>query len=426
MEFFTYRGGRLYAEDVDVERIADEIGTPCYVYSEAAFRAQFARLAEAFAEVEPLVCYSVKANSNIAVLKLLAELGAGFDIVSGGELCRVLKAGGDPAKVVYAGVGKTRPEIEYALRSGILMFNAESRSELEAIDQVAGSLGTTAPVGLRLNPDVDPKTHRHTTTGKKENKFGIDLETAQGIIDGLGELPNIRLVGLDTHLGSPINTVEPYVHALEKVLPFLRALRSSGLDVEYLDIGGGFGIEYKGGETAAPADYAAAIVPLVKECGCRLIIEPGRYIAGNSGILLTRVLYLKHSGEKAFAICDAAMNDLIRPALYDSFHKIWPAQTDRPIAECLDARPGTDGYAAYDVVGPVCESGDFFAKGRALPRLAEGDLLSVFSAGAYGMSMSSNYNSRPRAAEVMVDGSRVSTIRERETWDDLLKQERFR
>jgi len=425
MEFFTWRGGRLYAEDVEAARIADEFGTPCYIYSEAALRTQLARLADAFAEVEPLICYSVKANSNLAILKLFSEMGAGFDIVSGGELARVLKVGGDPAKTVYAGVGKTRPEIEYALRSGILVFNAESRNELEAINEAAGRLAKTASVGLRLNPDVDPKTHRHTTTGKKENKFGIDLETADAIVGNLQSLPNIRLLGLDTHLGSPINTPEPYVQALEKVLKFLDTLRAAGHDVEYIDIGGGFGIEYKGGETAGPADYAAAIMPLVKESGCRLIIEPGRYIAGNSGILLTRVTYVKQSGGKAFAICDAAMNDLIRPALYDSFHKIWPAQTGRPFGECLDARPGTDDYAAYDVVGPVCESGDFFAKGRTLPRLEQGDLLSIFSAGAYGMSMSSNYNSRPRAAEVMVTGARTRVIRERETPDDLFRHERF-
>ena len=425
MDFFEYRDGRLCAEDVPVERIADDVGTPCHIYSQATLTRHLNVLKEAFAEADPLICYSVKANSSLAILKLLAEMGTGFDIVSGGELFRVLKIGADPARVVYAGVGKTRREIEYALESGILMFNVESKNGLEAINAVAESQGTTAAVALRLNPDVDPKTHRHTTTGKKESKFGIDLEIAGAIVRNLDALPHVKLTGLDTHLGSPINTVDPYVEALNKVLPFLEKVRAAGHEVEYINIGGGYGIEYKGGETATPADYAAAIMPLVKESGCRLIIEPGRFIVGNAGILLSRITYVKESGDKTFAVCDAAMNDLIRPALYDSYHKIWPVTTDAPLSECLDARADRNGYAAFDVVGPVCESGDFFAKDRVLPRMAEGDLLSIFSAGAYGMSMSSNYNSRPRAAEVMVSGPDYRVVRERETYDDLIRSERF-
>jgi diaminopimelate decarboxylase len=425
MDFFEYRNGRLYAEDVPVERIADDVGTPCHIYSEATLKRHFNLLKEAFAEADPLICYSVKANSSLAVLKLLDEEGSGFDIVSGGELFRVLKIGGDPARVVYAGVGKTRREIEYAIEAGILMFNVESKSELEAIEAVAGSLAATAAVALRLNPDVDPKTHRHTTTGKKENKFGIDLETADAIISDLHALPHVKLTGLDTHLGSPINTVDPYVQALTKVLPLLESARAAGHQVEYINIGGGYGIEYRGGETATPADYAAAIVPLIKKSGCKLIMEPGRFIVGNAGIMLSRVTYVKESGDRSFAICDAAMNDLIRPALYDSYHKIWPVTTDKALSESVDARADRNGYANFDVVGPVCESGDFLAKGRTLPRMAEGDLLSIFSAGAYGMSMSSNYNSRPRAAEVMVSGAGYRIVRQRETYDDLIRAERF-
>jgi len=426
MNFFEYRDGRLFAEDVPVERIAREVGTPCYVYSEATLKRHFGLVRDAFSEVDNLVCYSVKANSNLAILKLLKEQGAGFDIVSGGELCRVLAVGAGPARVVYAGVGKTRDEIEYALKSGILMFNVESEAELAAIDAVARSLRRKAPVSFRLNPNVDAKTgHRYTTTGKKGNKFGIDIPTAGKIIGRMNDAyRNVQLVGLDMHLGSPINTVDPYVAGLKRVLALLAKLRKNGRDVEYLDIGGGFGIEYRGGETAAPADYAAAILPLVKKSGCKLIMEPGRLIVGNSGILLTRVVYLKKSGGKNFVIIDAAMNDLIRPALYDSFHRIWPVRTSVPLSQCLTATARTRGCFEADVVGPVCESGDFLAKGRVLPKVQQDDLLAVFSAGAYGMSMSSNYNSRGRAAEVLVAGSRFRAVRWRETSEDLLRTER--
>ena len=425
MDFFGYRDGHLFAEDVPVGQIAGEVGTPCYVYSEATLRRHYKIVRDAFAAVDHLVCYSVKANSSLAILKLLKDEGSGFDIVSGGELYRALKIGADPAKIVYAGVGKTAAEIEFALTAGILMFNVESEAELAAIDAVAASLRKTAPVSLRLNPNVDAKTgHVYTTTGKKGNKFGIDIESAGKLAASLGgAYPHVRLVGLDMHLGSPITMVDPYVAGLKRVLALLARLRKNGVNVQYLDIGGGFGIEYKGGETATPADYAAAILPLVADSGCTLIMEPGRLVVGNSGILLARVLYLKKSGPKNFVIVDAAMNDLIRPALYDSFHKIWPARTDKPLSQCLTAGPRTRGYFEADVVGPVCESGDFLARGRVLPRVQQGDLLCVFSAGAYGMSMSSNYNSRPRAAEVMVSGSQFRIIRERETYEGLARSE---
>jgi len=422
MDYFNYRNGSLHAEDVPVEQIAAEAGTPCYVYSEATLRRHYELVRDAFDAVDPLICYSVKANSSLAIMKLLNGLGSGFDIVSGGELFRALRIGADPQKIVYAGVGKTSGEIEYALKSNILAFNVESANELAAINRIAGKLGSKAGIALRLNPDVDPKTHRHTTTGKKENKFGIILDTAEDIVNNSDRYENIELIGLDTHLGSPINSVEPYVAALRKVLPFIDKARAVGHDIRYLDIGGGFGIEYRGGETATPADYAEAIIPLVKDSGCRLILEPGRLIAGNAGILLTRVLYVKESGAKRFAICDAAMNDLIRPALYDAFHKIWPVQTARPLSECLSAQPG-NGFMQVDIVGPVCESGDFFAKDRVIPDIAEGDLLAVFSAGAYGMTMSSNYNSRPRAPEVIASGSEFRITRKRETYQDLIDTE---
>jgi len=422
MDYFNYRNGSLHAEDVLVRQIADEAGTPCYIYSEATLRRHYELVQNAFAAVDPLICYSVKANSSLAIMKLLNDLGSGFDIVSGGELFRALKIRADTQKIVYAGVGKTPGEIEYALKSDILAFNVESVNELAAINRIARKLGKKAGIALRLNPDVDPKTHRHTTTGKKENKFGIVLDIAEDIINNPDRYENVELIGLDTHLGSPINSVEPYVAALRKVLPLVDKARAAGRDIRYLDIGGGFGIEYRGGETAAPADYAKAIIPLVKDAGCRLILEPGRLIVGNAGILLTRVLYIKKSGAKNFVICDAAMNDLIRPALYDAFHKIWPVSTAMPLSECVNAQPA-DGLIQADIVGPVCESGDFFAKDRVIPEIAEGDLLAIFSAGAYAMAMSSNYNSRPRAPEAFVSGSQFKITRRRETYEDLIDTE---
>ena len=425
MDHFTYEDGQLFCDTVAVSEIVAEVGTPAYVYSKAAIVDSFRALRDAFAEVDPLICYAIKANYNLAVCKALLDEGCGFDIVSGGELYRALKIGADPKTICFAGVGKTRSEIEYALQSGILMFNVESGPELEHIDAVAGDLGVEAAVALRLNPDVDAKTHVHTTTGKKENKFGIDFATAAELI-GSGELTHTRITGLHLHLGSPINTVEPYTQALERTLEFLDSCRSGGAEIEWLDIGGGYGIEYKGGETAGPKDYAEAVIPYLKQSGCRTILEPGRYMVANAAILATQVQYVKKNDAKTFVICDAGMNDLIRPALYDSYHRIWPVRSDEPVPHGEAALDATDnGREVVDVVGPVCESGDCFAKARPLPAVSRGDLLAIFSAGAYGYSMSSNYNSRPRVCEVMIEEGSPRIIRERESCEDLISGEHF-
>ncbi len=423
MEFFEYREGGLSAEEVSLSEVASAVGTPCYVYSKRAFLSQLSALREAFAEADPLVCYSLKANSSLAICAALREAGAGFDIVSGGELFRALKIGADPATIGYAGVGKTEPEIERALDAEVLLFNVESVNEARAINHVASRMGVVARIALRLNPDVDANTHSYTTTGKKENKFGIEFSQARELIGVLRGLDAVDLAGFHLHLGSPISTVEPYLAGLGKLLPFIEEARSNGVDVRYINVGGGYAIEYGDNTTVGPAEYAAAIVPLAKKSGCKLIMEPGRFIIGNAGVLLTSVTYLKRTPTKAFAICDAAMNDLIRPALYGSYHRIWPVKTSLPVDAYDD--PGGEGGQIVDVVGPVCESGDFFAKGRRLPDLSEGDLLAVFSAGAYGMTMGSNYNSRPRPCEVLIDGAEYRVIRRRETYDDLIRGEVF-
>jgi len=432
MHYFRYSQGQLFGEEASVARIAEEVGTPCYLYSKRTLRRHFRVLQEAFAQVDPIICFAVKANSNLALLAVLQNAGAGFDIVSGGELFRALTVEADPSRIVYAGVGKTPNEIEYAIRSGILMFNVESRAELETIAAIAERMETVAPVALRINPDVDPHTHRHTTTGKKETKFGIDLDLAADLAAEIsaqaGTMKSLRLLGLHVHLGSPIRTVEPYVEALEKVLDLLDRLRRKGVEIQYLNVGGGFGIDYRPGETANPADYARAIVPLIQRSGCRMLMEPGRFLIGNAGILVMKVLYLKSSGSKQYVICDAGMNDLIRPAFYDAFHQIWPVQseTEPPVGEPSDGEPPAGEPSAgsrFDIVGPVCETSDCFARDRALPPVQPGDLLAVFSAGAYGFSMSSQYNSRPRPCEVLVDGSSFEIIRDRETYDDLIRHE---
>ena len=426
MEHFVYQDGQLVCDGVRVADIAREHGTPVYVYSEAAIRENYRALRAAFAEVDPLICYAMKANDSVAVCRALLAEGCGFDIVSGGELFRALKAGADPKKIVYAGIGKTRSEIEYALTSGILMFNVESEPELERIDAVAGGLGVEANVALRLNPDVDPGTHQHTITGKKGTKFGVDLDAALPLADRAGEMDNVRLVGLHMHLGSPINSPKPYDLALERVVAFLEACRARGAEIQWLDVGGGYGIEYKGGETAAPEDYAAAIIPHIRRSGCRAILEPGRFMVGNAGVLVTRVQYVKNTDRKTFVVCDAGMNDLIRPALYDSYHRIWPVESADPVPygpEALAAR--TDGRVVVDVVGPVCESGDFFAKDRVLPPVRQDALLAIFGAGAYAYSMSSNYNSRPRACQVMITSGSPRVIRARETYENMIASEVF-
>jgi diaminopimelate decarboxylase len=391
------------------------VGTPCYVYSRKAVETAFRLLADAFAPADPLICYAVKANGNLALLRLLHELGAGFDIVSGGELFCVCRAGGDPGKVVFAGVGKAEAEVRQALEADILMFNVESESELALIDRVAGTLGAQAPIALRLNPDVDPNTHHYITTGKKETKFGIDFGTARGLVGRIAEWPHVRLVGYHAHIGSQVTDVEPHAASLRKVIDFAASCSPANSAIEYVNIGGGFGIDYQPGQAPRPAGFAELLLPLIAESGKRLVIEPGRYLVGNAGILLTRVLHVKHAQGRRFLICDAAMNDLIRPALYDAYHGVWPVASDAPFV--------TDGLAPAEVVGPVCESSDFLAKHRPLPDVRQGDLLAVFSAGAYGFAMSSNYNARPRACEVLVDGSDCRVVRRRETYEDLIQHD---
>ncbi|MBN2711474.1 MAG: diaminopimelate decarboxylase [Planctomycetes bacterium] len=421
MNFFDYRDGQLFCEGVSVDAIADEAGTPLYIYSKAHLLERYNAIADAFKDVDTTICFSVKSCSSLGILKVLKDAGSSFDVVSGGELFRVIKAGGDASKVVYAGVGKTDKEIRYALEQGILMFNVESHAELETIDRIAGEMGKVAPVALRLNPDVDPKTHMHTTTGKLENKFGLDFQHAGEIVDNLGKTPNILLRGIHLHIGSPVNSVEPYGEAIDKALGFIEEHKDGCASVEYLNTGGGFGLFYSKENVPAFAEYAKVITERAKKAGKKLIIEPGRSIVGNAGIMLATVQYVKFNGLKNFVITDSGMNDLIRPALYDSYHHIWPTRTSTP------ALPGAsvEGVSTVksDVVGPICESGDFFAKDRLLPDVSKGERLAIFSAGAYGFTMSSTYNTRPRAAEVLVDGEEWKIIRKREQWEDLVALE---
>jgi len=426
MDHFAYRGGQLLCDGVAVADLAREHGTPLFIYSEAALRENVAALRRAFAETDPLICYALKANYSLAICNVLQKEGCGFDIVSGGELFRVLKAGADPKTVVYAGVGKTRAEIQYALQTGILFFNVESRPELDRINDVAAELGVRADVVLRVNPDVDAGAHQYTTTGKKGTKFGIELAAARTLVAEIGHWGSLRLVGLHIHLGSPICTPAPYAEALERIVPFVKECREMGARMDWLDIGGGYGIEYKGGETAGPGDYAAAIVPYVEKSGCRVVLEPGRFLVGNAAVMVTRVQYVKDTDTKTFAICDAGMNDFIRPALYDAYHRIWPVRADSPVPVGEQAlADATNGRVKMDVVGPVCESGDFLAKDRLLPQVGQDDLLAVFSAGAYTFSMSSNYNSRLKACEVMISDGSARVIRTRQSYEDLIASEKF-
>ena len=427
MDQFRYRQGELFCEDVPVARIAEQAGTPVYVYSTAGFREQVQGLQKAFADVDALICFSVKSCGNINILRVLAEMGIGFDVVSGGELHRVLTAGGLAEKVVYSGVGKTDDEICQSLRAGIGYFNVESPAELENLIRLAGELDIKTQAGLRINPDVDPKTHRHTTTGKKGTKFGIDIEEAPAVFRQFGRDSRVKLTGIDMHIGSPVNSVEPYVQAITKALERIDTLAAEGFTIESLDIGGGFGTDYVDGQAPAFAEYAAGIVPLLAGRKLKIILEPGRSISGNAGVLLSRVLYKKQSGAKHFAIVDGAMTDLIRPALYDAFHFVWPvAPADGYVVSERTDPVDLPGLEKVDVVGPVCESADFLAKGRLLPPLQRGDLLAVFTAGAFSFVMSSQYNARPRAAEVLVDGDSFSVIRRRETYDDLIALEQTR
>ncbi len=427
MDSFRYRKGELFCEGVPVRRIAGKVGTPVYIYSRKTIEDHYRKLVAAFRGVDTLVTYSVKSNSNLAILKILADLGAGFDIVSGGELFRVLSVGADPGKVVFAGVGKSEREITEAIRAGVGLFTVESEGELALINRVAGRLGRRARAALRVNPDVDPKTHRYTTTGKRENKFGLDLARARNIfVHASRTHPHVDLVGIHAHIGSQITSVAPYRKSLERIVAFHRSLPHPER-VTTLDCGGGFGVHYRAGE-AIPADaYARAMVPLVRKTGCRLLLEMGRFVVGNAGILVTEVQYVKDSGDKKFVICDAGMHTLIRPALYEAFHKVWPVATRIPLDRVDWTAQGwkrlPKGTGRVDIVGPICESADFFAKDRPLPPVARGDYLSVFTAGAYGFVMASRYNSHPLPAEVLVEGARFRVVKKAETYRDLLRGE---
>jgi len=411
MDFFEYRDGRLFAEDVDLIAAVAQWGTPCYVYSKATIERHWHAFDDAFGDMRHLVCYAVKANSNLAVLNVLAKLGSGFDIVSVGELERVLAAGGDAGKVVFSGVGKTAQEMTRALQAGIRCFNVESSAELEQLESVARALAMVAPVSLRVNPDVDARTHPYISTGLKDNKFGIAIEEAFDVYQYIADSDSLRVEGIDCHIGSQLTQVEPFVDALERVLALVDRLRAAGIALHHLDLGGGLGIQYRDETPPEPQEQIAALMEPLRGRDIEVIVEPGRAIVGNAGVLLTRVLYTKHNEEKNFAIVDAAMNDLMRPALYDAWQAIIPVQPD----ETTETR-------CYDVVGPICETGDFLGKARELA-IKQGDILAIRSAGAYGFTMSSNYNTRPRAAEIMVDGDRHQVVRKRESLAQLLENE---
>ncbi|WP_043307944.1 diaminopimelate decarboxylase [Pseudomonas sp. ML96] len=406
MQAFTSRDGQLFAEGVALSAIAERFGTPTYVYSRAHIEAQFRAYADALAGMPHLVCFAVKANSNLGVLNVLARLGAGFDIVSRGELERVLAAGGDAAKIVFSGVGKTRDDMRRALEVGVHCFNVESVDELERLQIVAAEVGKTASISLRVNPDVDAGTHPYISTGLKENKFGIDIEQAPAVYARAAQLPNLQIVGVDCHIGSQLTSLPPFLDALERLLLLVDQLAAQGVQIKHLDLGGGLGVQYRDEQPPLAGDYIAAVRERLKGRELALVFEPGRSIVANAGVLLTRVEYLKHTAHKDFAIIDAAMNDLIRPALYQAWMDVTPVQ------------PRQGEARNYDLVGPICETGDFLAKNRELV-LAEGDLLAVRSAGAYGFVMSSNYNTRGRAAEVLVDGEQAFEVRRRETIEEL-------
>ena len=416
MNHFEYRNGEMFAEGVPLERIAREVGTPAYVYSLATLKRHFKVFDQAFSKVRHIVCFSVKANSNLALLRAFAKEGSGFDIVSGGELFRALKVGADPKKIVFSGVGKKREEIEYALNSGILMFNVESEQELIALNDIASSMGKRAPISLRVNPDVDPQTHPYISTGMKKAKFGVDIKKSLETYRKAVSLRNVEVVGVDCHIGSQLTSITPFVDALAKVREYLDRvlageMKKEGAQIRYLDLGGGLGINYHDETPPSPDEYAKAIVEGLEGLDVTLILEPGRVIVGNAGILLTEVQYIKETDSKNFVIVDGGMNDLIRPALYGSYQAIQPVVENR--AQKI----------VTDVVGPICESGDFFAKDREIPRPQRGDLLAIMSAGAYGFTMASNYNSHPKPPEVLVDGEKYYVIRRRESFDDLINGE---
>ncbi len=413
MHYFDYRNDELFAEDVPLAEIARRHGTPFYVYSARTLRRHFRVFDEAFAGADHLVCYAMKALSNLSILGLFASMGSGFDIVSGGELARCLRAGADPARIVFSGVGKTDEEIAAALSAGILMLNVESGPEMRRVSEVAGRMKKNAPVSLRVNPDLDPGTHPHISTGHRDSKFGVPLSQVFEYYAEARSLPNLDIVGLSTHIGSQITETAPFAEAANKVASIVERLRADGFALKHLDLGGGLGIPYQE-EPPPPALYAKSLLEPLKNLGLSIIVEPGRVLVGNAGVLVTKVLYIKETDVKRFIVVDGAMNDLIRPVLYEAYHAILPVR-----------RRAARSAVVADVVGPVCESGDFFARERELPEPESGDLLAVMSAGAYGFVMASNYNSRPRAPEILVDGSEAHVIRERETFDDLVRAEKL-
>lgn len=410
MDHFHFQSGELWVEGVPAHSIANQFHTPCYVYSRATFEANYHRFNAPWGKHPHRICYAVKANSNIAILNLLARLGAGFDIVSGGELERVVQAGGDPASVVFSGVGKQAAEIARALELNIRCFNIESFSELQLLNQLAGDAGKAANISIRINPDVDPKTHAYIATGLKENKFGISSDQLIEIYKQAAALPHIEIAGIDCHIGSQITELSPFLNAMEETLKLADKLSSEGIEIDHINMGGGLGVQYQQENPPQIEEYAASLLQLLGSRDLELVFEPGRYIAASSGILLTKVTYLKNNHDKHFAVVDAAMNDLLRPALYQAWQQVTPVRPDSAVAR------------VYDIVGPICESGDFLAKDRTL-KLKEGDLIAIESVGAYGFAMSSNYNSRNRAAEVMVDGDQIHLIRKRETIEDQLALE---
>src|SRR3984893_8095113 len=413
MHYFEYRNDELFAEDAPMRELSRRFGTPFYVYSARTLRRHFRVFDEAFAGTDHLICYAMKALSNLSILKMFASMGSGFDIVSVGELTRCLRADADPRKIVFSGVGKTDEEIAAALEHNILMINVESRAELHRLSEIAGRMKARAPVSLRVNPDLDPGTHPHISTGHRDSKFGIPLSQVNEYYAEARGLKNLELAGLSTHIGSQITETAPFAEAGEKVAKIVAGLREQGIALKYLDLGGGLGIPYNE-EPPSPAQYSAALLGPLRNIGLKIIIEPGRVLVGNAGILVTKVLYVKETDVKRFIVVDGAMNDLIRPVLYEAYHDIVPVMR----------RAGGDRQTA-DVVGPVCESGDFFARERDLPPLDSGDLLAVMSAGAYGFVMASNYNSRPRAAEVLVNGTEAHVIRERDSFEDIIRNERI-
>lgn len=429
MDQFQYRDGHLYCEDLKLEDLASKVGTPAYIYSQATLLEHYDKLVQAFAALKPTICYSIKSCGNMHLCKLLASRGAGMDVVSGGELFRAQQAGADMAKIVYAGVGKSDDEIRYALQSRIGYFNIESEEEFENIARIARQMNLIGRGALRVNPDVaDPKTHAKTTTGKKETKFGVDIERARRFFERYGRDSHLRLTALHLHIGSPIYSAEPYERAITKALALVQDLRSQGHDIEMLDIGGGFAADYETGKAPRWEDYASTIVPLLQpfvNAGGRIVLEPGRTLIANAGVLLTRVQYIKTGGSKKFIIVDSGMHHLVRPTMYDAFHFIWPAAVKpEHVPDQRSQQMGQAGLELCDVVGPICETGDFLAKDRLLPPVKRGDLICVYTAGAYGMVMASNYNAVPRPPEVLVHGKTATLIRRRETYDDLVGPER--